>query len=396
MIRIEEMNRRLAEALAGAKLPTVTLAVRRARGRTLAADQSSRLDLPPFDKSAMDGYAILSGDERESYRLLGTVAAGRAAGFTLAAGTSVKVMTGAPVPQGTGRVIMQEQALERDGVVSITQHGGALNICRMGEDVRRGDVILRAGTRLEALEIANLIACGITQVEVVRPVRLALVSTGDEIVELPEQLEPGKIIDTNTPLLEALAAAHGLELASVARIADQRDATAQAIRAGVEVADIVVLSGGISVGEFDYVHDALAELGIREIFAGVAIKPGRPLTCAQSSTGELVVALPGNPVSVYLMFHLCVLRIAALLSGANPDLRELELELGQDFARKNTNRQEYLPARVSSSGVVLPVEFHGSAHLTALMECDGFMIVPVGPAELAAGSRVRFLPLGRL
>jgi molybdopterin molybdotransferase len=158
----------------------------------------------------------------------------------------------------------------------------------------------------------------------------------------------------------------------------------------------VVLSGGISVGEFDYVHDALSDLGIQELFAGVAIKPGRPLTCAQTSSGKIVAALPGNPVSVYLMFHLCLLRIAALLSGADPELRQLELELGQDFARRNTERQEYVPARVSEAGVVLPVEFHGSAHLSALMESDGFLIVPIGPAALPAGSRVRFMPLGGL
>ncbi len=393
MIPIEEMNRRIAEALRGATLPTATVAVRRARSRVLAADQTSRLDLPPFDKSAMDGYAILADDERQSYRLLGTVAAGQAVTPTLSAGTTVKVMTGAPVPKGAGRVVMQEQTEENDGTVTVARHNGAVNICWMGEDVRRGDVILRAGTRLEALEIANLIACGITEVEVVRPVRLAIISTGDEIVDHPDELEHGKIIDTNAPLLEALADAHGLEVASVARTPDDRDATAQAIRAGVEAADIVVLSGGISVGEYDYVHDALADLGIREIFASVAVKPGRPLTCAKTDGNEFVVALPGNPVSVYLMFHLCLLRIAAILSGTDPNLREVELELGRDFTRRKTDRQEYLPAQLTESGVVLPVDYHGTAHLTALMQADGFLIVPVGTAQLAAGTKVRFLPL---
>jgi molybdopterin molybdotransferase len=396
MIRLEEMNRRLAEAVGGARLPTLGLDVRRARGHVLATDQTSRVDLPPFDKSAMDGYAILPGDEQKTYRLLGTVAAGQAGTLGLSPGSTVKVMTGAPVPAGSGRVVMQEQTEERDGVVTVHKHGGAVNICRMGEDVKRGDVVLRAGKRLGPLEIANLVACGVTQVDVVRPVRLAIISTGNEIVDGPEQLQPGKIIDTNSPLLEALTEAHGLELASLTRVTDDRDATAQAIRAGVEAADIVVLSGGISVGEFDYVHDALADLGIEELFAGVALKPGRPLTAARSGAGKLVVALPGNPVSVYLMFHLVVLRVAALLSGSDPDLREIELELGSDFSRRFTERREYVPSRLSDAGRVLPVEFHGSAHLTALMECDGFMIVPDGPAKLPAGSRVQFLALGRL
>ena len=393
MIRIEEMNGLLARAIGDARLPRSMLEVRRARGRVVAADQASRVDLPPFDKSAMDGYAVLAGDESTSYRVLGTTAAGQAAGFTLSSGTAVKVMTGAPVPAGAGRVVMQEHAEERDGAVSFSRVGGAVNICRMGEDVRRDEVILKAGARLGPLEIANLIACGISEVEVARPVRLAIISTGNEIVERLEALEPGKIIDTNTPMLEALADTYALEVVSVARVTDDRDETARAIRAGVEAADIVVISGGISVGEFDYVHDALADLGIHEIFAGAAIKPGRPLTCAQTSAGRFVVALPGNPVSVYLMFHLCVLRIAALLSGAEPELREVELELGRDFRRRFTERQEYVPARLSETGVVEPVEFHGSAHLTAMMRADGFMIVPIGPAEIPAGGRVRFMPL---
>lgn len=395
MIRIEEMNGLLARAVGDARLPATTLDVRSARGRALANDQVSKVDLPPFDKSAMDGYAILAGDERESYRVLGTTAAGQASSFALTPGTTVKVMTGAPLPSGAGRVVMQEHAEEKEGVVSFSRVGGAVNICRMGEDVRKGDVILRAGTRLGPLEIANLVACGVSEVEVVRPVRIAIISTGNEIVERFEELAPGKIIDTNTPLLEALAESHALEVASVARVTDDRDATARAIRAGVEAADVVVLSGGISVGEFDFVHDALADLGIHEIFAGAAIKPGRPLTCAVTRAGQFVVALPGNPVSVHLMFHLCVLRIAALLSGADPRLRELELVLGKAFRRRLTERQEYVPARVSDAGIVEPVEFHGSAHLTALMEADGFFVVPIGPSELDAGCKVRFLLLGR-
>lgn len=397
-IRVEEMNRRLQEALAGSRLPAVKLAVRRARGRVLATDQVSRVDLPPFDKSAVDGYALLAGDESPSYRLLGTVAAGQSASLSLVAGATVKVMTGAQVPSGTGRVVMQEHTEERDGAVRVVQRSSAVNLCRLGEDVKRGDRVLKAGARLEALEIANLVSCGVTEVDVVRPVRLAIISTGDELVSHPDQLGPGKILDTNGPLLEALADAHGLEVASVARIPDDRDQTAQAIRAAVAAADLVALSGGISVGEFDYVHDALADLGIHELFAGLAAKPGRPLTCAQTARGQVVVALPGNPVAVFLMFHLCLLRIAALLSGADPDsrLREREGQLGRDFKRSATDRQDYVPARVSAEGVVTPVEFHGSAHLTALMQADGFLIVPIGPAALAAGTKVRFLPLPSL
>jgi len=387
------MNQRLARALHGVRLPTQTLAVRSAFGRTLAAQQVSRLDLPPFDKAAVDGYALLADDVRPSYRLLGTVAAGQPNRHALVPGTAVKVMTGAPVPAGAGRVVMQEHAEERDGTVTLRRSDRAANVCRAGEDVRQGDVIVRAGMRLGALEIANLVACGVSEVEVVRPVRLAIISTGDELADRADQLAPGKILDTNTPLLTALAQAHGLETVSVARVADDLEQTAQAIRAAVEAADLVALSGGVSVGQFDYVRQALADQGIRELFAGVAIKPGRPLTCAQTAAGKLVAALPGNPVAVYLTFHLCLLRAARLLSGEDPELRELELALGQDFRRGKDGRQEYVPARLTGAGELVPVELHGSAHLTALLAADGFMVVPPGTATLAAGGKVRFLPL---
>jgi molybdopterin molybdotransferase len=387
------MNRLLAQALSGARLPAEKVAVRSARGRVLAADQLSRVDLPPFDKSAVDGYALLEGDDSPSYRVLGTVAAGQAASLPLSPGATVKVMTGAQIPAGTGRVVMQEHTQERDGVMSVVQRSAAANLCRLGEDVRRGDVVLKAGARVGPLELANLVSCGVTEVLAVRPVRLAIISTGDELVGHPDALGPGKILDSNGPLLEALANAHGLEVASVARVPDDRDQTAQAIRAAVGAADIVALSGGISVGEFDYVHVALADLGIHELFAGLSAKPGRPLTCAQTARGQVVVALPGNPVAVFLMFHLCLLRIAALLSGADPQVREFEFALARDFRRSATDRQDYVPARVSDEGVVTPVEFHGSAHLTALMQADGFFIVPIGPPSLPAGTKLRFLPL---
>lgn len=395
LIPLDEMNRRLAEALAGRTLPTERVPARQAATRVLGADATSGVDLPPFDKAAVDGFALLPGEQQAEYRVLGTIAAGQATSYTLVPGTTVKVMTGAPVPSGAGRVVMQEHVEERDGAIRLTRADRATNICRAGEDVRRGDVILRAGARLGALELANLVACGITEVTVVRRARLAVISTGDELVGSPEELSPGKIIDANGPMLEALAAAHGLEVVLATRVPDQRAATARAIRAGVEVADVVVLSGGISVGQFDYVHDALEGLGMRELFAGVAVKPGRPLTCALTASGKLVVALPGNPVAVFLMFHLCLLRVAALLSGADPAPREREVVLARELARDKGARQDYVPARVSPDGTAEPVEFHGSAHLAALMQADGFLIIPPGPLAFPAGGRVGFLPIQR-
>ena len=367
------------------------VAVRDALGQTLAADQISRLQLPPFDKAAMDGYAVLEHDVRDRYEVLETVMAGDAPGAEIRPGTAVKVMTGAPVPAGSGRVIPIEHVRSQPDGVEVIHAGNASNICRQGEDVQAGAVILRAGARLGVLDVANLIGCGITDVEVFRPVRLAVFSTGDEIVDDPRRLGPGKIMNINGPMLALLGKRFSMDVVSETSLPDNRAVTVEALRAALERADLLVLSGGVSVGDRDFVGPALAEAGLRTHFSAVAVKPGRPLTFA-TRPGAAVFGLPGNPVSVYLMFHLFVLRAAARMCGAPWPLREITLPLQRAFRRRNTDRMEYVPARLDGDGAVLPVEFHGSAHLTALSEADGFFIVPCGAALLEAGEAVRFLP----
>ncbi len=315
MICLEDALAIVEQTLAGVALPTETVASTGALGRTLAGDQASRLDLPPFDKSAMDGYALLADDRRETYRVLETVAAGMAPRVRLTPGTAVKVMTGAPVPEATGRVVKIED-VDLDGQrITVRKHDSETNFCRQGEDVRRGEVVLPAGTRLSPLDIANLIGCGITEVRVFRPVRLAILSTGDEIAQDPAALGPGMIMDTNGPLLDCLARQHCLEVVDRQWVRDDRAATAGAIRRALERADMVVISGGVSVGDFDYVTRAMEDAGLQVRFTAVAIKPGRPTTYA-SAAGKAVFGLPGNPVSVFLMFHLFVLWTASRLTGA--------------------------------------------------------------------------------
>ena len=395
MVPLEEALRIVDETLAGVKLPGETVPVRRALGRVLRSDVSSHVDLPPFNKSAMDGYAILEDDERREYRLLGTVAAGEVCSFKLTPGTAVKVMTGAPVPEGTGRVVMVERTEEQGSVVKVHRHGGKSNICRQAEDVRTGDTIMTAGTTLGALEIGNLVSCGIGEVEVVRCVRIAIISTGDEIVDDPEFLESGKIMNVNGPVLAALCRTHALEVVSEESLPDERDATVSAIRAALDRADVVIASGGVSVGEYDYVLDALIHAGLTLHFSRVAIKPGKPMVYATSGD-KVFFGLPGNPVSVFLMFHLFVLRGAARVTGAALPMRTLTLHMGSDFSRRKTGRVEFVPSRLAPDGSVEPLAYHGSAHLLALTEADGFCIVPLGVEKLAAGDEVAFVPLGRI
>lgn len=391
LLSIADAFRVVDEALAGARLPAETAPTRAAADRVLARAHESRLDLPPFDKAAVDGYAIPAGADAAQYRLVRTVAAGQSHSAPLRAGETVKVMTGAPVPPGTARVVMQEDA-EQDGELVRVSHGGAANYCPRGEDLRRGDVVLPAGSVLRPLDAANLIGCGIVEVEVVRRPRVSIISTGDEIVDQPGRLEPGKIMNVNGPLLAGLAAAHGLEVAGEVSVADAPEALSRAIEDGLARADMVVLSGGVSVGEFDFVLDTFGRAGLRLHFARLAVKPGKP-TAFATGRGKAVFGLPGNPLAVFLMFHLLVLRAAARLTGAAPPLRVFMLPLAGAFKRRHAERTEYAPGRLTAEGRIEPLPCHGSAHLMAMTRADGFFAAPAGVKELLPGAAVEFLLL---
>ena len=391
MLTYDDACRIVTQTLARDEVPAEIIDVRQADGRVLLDDQCTRFDLPPFHKSAMDGYAILANDQRDVYRLLEVVAAGRLPAQSLTPGTTIKVMTGAPVPAGTGQVIRIEYTEEREGQVRVLAQEKGSNICCQGEDVRSGETILHAPALLGPLEIANLLACGIDEVRVARALRVGIISTGNEIVESAAQREPGQIVDANGPLLCAVCRQHGLEVVSHRIVADERDATIAAMQQVLAQADMLLLSGGVSVGDFDYVGEALAAVGLTIHFDRVAIKPGKPLTFA-SSPEKTAFGLPGNPVSVYLMFHLFVLRAAALLQGGAPSVREIRLPLAGDFTRRHVERVEYVPCRLTAEGTVQPISYHGSAHLLALMQSDGFLVILQGVAQLTAGERVSFLP----
>jgi len=394
MISLETAFEIVDKTLAGVAVDGETVPVRDAVGRTLLTDQVSMLDLPPFNKSAMDGYAVLADDPHDRYRLLETVPAGRMPSATLEPGTTIKVMTGTAVPQGTAKVVMVEHTREEDGFVEILKTSSAANICKEAEDIRAGQTVLTAGTALSALDVANLVSCGLGQVQVARRIRAAILATGDELVDSPDQLAPGKIMNSNGPMLAGLAGEFGLHVTGQRIVRDDQAETAAALREALDRADLVVLSGGVSVGDFDYVAQAISQVGMTLHFTKVGVKPGRPMTFA-SSGPKAVFGLPGNPVSVYLMFHLFVLRAAALLTGHVPDVATMSLPLAGDFKRRKAERREFVPCRLREDGTVAPVEFHGSAHLSALSGADGWFIVPAGTVRMPAGQKVLFTTLKR-
>ena len=396
MIPLADALRLLDEALADVRLPTETVAVADALGRVVAADQTSRLDLPPFDKSAMDGYAICADDEGPDYRLIERVPAGAVPTQSLTPGAAVKVMTGAPVPTGAGKVVMIERAAEDGDTVHLHTPDSAVNICRQGEDVRVGDVVVSAGAILGPAAVGVLIGCGITDVEVVRPTRVAVLSTGDEIVDDPATIGPGKIMNSNGPMLAALARQHGLAVTSESSVSDDLAATTEAISRALDRSDILIISGGVSVGDYDVVAPALADRGLTIRFDRVAVKPGKPVTFA-AGRGKIVFGLPGNPVSAFVAFHLFVLRAVRVMNGLPGEARCESRLLATDHERRKADRTEYVPCRVRPDGAVEPVSYHGSADLRSVSMADGFFVIPAGESSIAAAGVVATLMLmGRL
>lgn len=393
MISLEKALSIVDDSVGTRRVPTERIPVREAAGRILSADCVSAVDVPPFNKSAMDGYAVLPDDQHDRYRVVGVVSAGEPGVDTLEPGTTVKVMTGAPVPPPAHRVIRLEEAVEEDGYVRFDNPSAARNICKRAEDIAVGDTILTAGSRIGALEIANLIGGGISEVEVAARIRVAIVSTGDEIVDAPSKLSPGKIMNTNGPLLGELSRRCGLVVVSEEMAPDDPSRLTEVVGRCLDTADVVVLSGGVSVGDFDFVPEAIVASGLEIHFSRVATKPGKPSTFATGERG-IFFGLPGNPVAVYLTFHLFVLRAVALLSGSTYAPRELKFRLAVDYAVRSSDRRAHIPCRISPNGFVEPVVYHGSAHLAALMKTDGFIIIPHDTGPLRAGSEVTLITFG--
>ena len=392
MIALDEALRRLDEACAPRLAPAEPASTREAAGRVLAADAVSRLDIPPFDRVTMDGYAIPPAPEGRLYEVAGEVRAGQAASAPLRPGAALKVMTGCVAPPGTGRVVMVEKARERDGLVEILDGGGPRNVAARGEDVRVGQVVVPAGARLTPRDIAGLLACGVAEVSARAVPRVTVMATGDELVGGDRDLPPGAIYDANTPLLAGLLAAHGYAARTEPPVPDDPAATRDALAAALAVSDLVVLTGGVSMGDHDHVPGAMKELGLEIVFDRVAVKPGKPATLAAGPAG-LVLGLPGNPVSAFVGCHLYVLPALSRLQGRRLSPRFLELRLAEAFGGGPERRLRLLPARLDAEARVVPLAFHSSGHLHSLLAAEGLVRIDPGVSGLRAGDRIDFWPL---
>jgi molybdopterin molybdotransferase len=402
LLPIAEMERLIAERVVPLA-ETEDVPLRAAPGRVAAADVVAAIDLPPFDNSAVDGYAVRHADLAASHEtrliIAARVTAGSAAARPIVAGQAIRIFTGAPMPAGADTVFMQEDCrVEGDTVIVPAGLARGANRRLAGEDVRQQSVVLPAGRRLSAQDVALAAALGCTTVPVRRRVRVALFSTGDEVVEPGATRASTAIFDANRYLLSALLERLGADVTDLGILADEPQALARAVKAAAGKHDLVLTSGGVSTGEADHVRTAVEAVG-NLVFWRVAIKPGRPVAMGVIG-GAAFVGLPGNPAAVYVTFARVVKPLFLRLAGASPQ-PSVALPVRAAFAyRKKKGRREYVRValRTAPDGTIEAVKHaqDGAGVITSLTETDGLVELSEDATTVEAGSTVGFLSYAAL
>jgi molybdopterin molybdotransferase len=387
LISIAEGRRRVLEAVT--RLGDEDVSLDLALGRVLAEEVTSAIDVPPFDSSGMDGYALIAGPEAE-LEVIGEARAGHPASEALRPGAAVRISTGAALPEGADAVVPVERTSPATAErVRVPATEARANIRRAGEDIRSGDVVLRAGTVLGPAELGVAASVGRPSLRCALRPRVAILATGDELTAPGEPLAPGAIYGSNGFALSAQVERAGAALARRGTVPDTPDGTRAAIREALEAADVVIVSGGVSVGPHDHVKDALRDLGVEEHFWGVRLRPGKP-TWFGTRDGTLAFGLPGNPVSAMVTFQLFARPALAALQGATPDAPRATAMLAHPVAR-NRRREEAVRVRLRHTDEGLVAEStgeQGSHMLTSMLGADGLALIAPGDGELAAGDRV--------
>jgi molybdopterin molybdotransferase len=373
-------------------LPPVNIGVADALGLVLAEDVTADQDVPAFANSAMDGFAVRAGQAGQRLRIAGESRAGAPFEGTIVDGEAIRISTGAALPAGADGVLQVERVTEDgDAVVLHEEVQPGRNVRGPGDDLQAGATVLTRGTRIGPAELGVAIGAGRMHVLAAPRPRVAIVTTGDELVEPGTRLQAGQIHDSNGPTLAALAARAGAEVIGRGHATDDPEATREVIQEALDAADVLVLAGGVSVGPHDHVKPALLDLGVRELLWRVALRPGKP-TWLGERDGKLVFGLPGNPVSAYVTFLLFARPALNALQGADATVPRTSATLAQAVPR-HPDRDECVRVRRRADGTVEPTGPQGSHVLSSLLGADALAIVPRGEGELPAGATVTLEPV---
>ncbi len=390
LIRIEEARRRVLAAVGPLEHENVPLD--EALGRVLAEEVRSQGHVPPFDSSAMDGFAVAAGAEGD-LEVVDEARAGAPASTAVAPGTAVRISTGAAIPTGTEAVVALELTEGDAATVTVPRSEPGANIRRRGEDIRTGDLVMAPGHSLRPAALGVLASVGRSAAVCSKRPAVAILATGDELIEPGSEPGPGQIWSSNPPALAGQVIDAGAAVGRIVQVPDDPGATRSALESAAATADVVVVSGGVSVGDHDHVKGALAAIGAEEVFWGVALRPGKPTwfgTLAVDGRSVAVFGLPGNPVSAMVCFQLFVRPALRCLQGADPGGVRAIAVLDEDIVR-NPRRDQAVRCRLSTAEDGLhaaPTGAQGSHVLTSMLAADALALVDAGEGAARRGERV--------
>jgi len=371
-----------------AELGRERVPLKKAHQRVLASNTYYDIALPPFNKSAMDGYACRMQDMGNQLEIVELIFAGKKPEKIIGENQCAKIMTGAVVPEGADCVVMREYAEEAEGnKVSFSITKTKSNICPTGEDVQVGDLALPEHSLLTARHIPILAGAGITDPEVFCQPRVTVFATGSELVEPDEKPQPFQIRNSNSSQMMAQLKELGIKGKYGGIIIDNFEETKQKIAYAFEKSDVVILSGGVSEGDFDFIPSVIGELGFKILLTRIAVQPGKPVIFAKNGN-KYCFGLAGNPASSFIQFELYIKPFLYKLMGYELKPKMAKAILSNDYSRKKTDRLQFIPAYLEEDLVVTPVEYHGAAHINALINSNSMIMMPIGVSEFKKGDQV--------
>jgi len=356
--------------------------------RVLASDIKSDMDMPPFNKSTVDGFACRKEDIEADLEIIETIPAGVSPKLAVSDKQCSRIMTGAPIPEGADMVFMVEDSLILpSGKVKLTAPFYKENIALKGEDVKEGDTVLTSGMIVRPQEIAVMATVGCSSVEVSRKPIVAVISSGDELVE--PSVKPGIAQIRNTNAYQLMAQVHraGAMGKYYGIAGDNEEATYKIVKQAISESDMLLITGGVSMGDKDFVPSVLEKAGVKILFSRIKVQPGKPTTFGVHPD-TLVFGLPGNPVSSFIQFELLVKPLICKMMGNMGESLIISLPMAQKFSRKYADRMAWIPVEITKESLVNPIEYHGSAHISSLVRANGIIALPIGEKTIEKGAIV--------